>query len=158
MGSIFDAIAYLDWIDRVEGLISSFLNADWKGSSRRAGLAGVIAELGRTISGGNRWRIYVPRDCSWSGAEIERFLESYGVNIWDRGFLGKDIYFSVKERQADWAEYLLLRRGIPLSGQLFNPQNAIYAQQYAPGDQPPAWGDRRERSRGWLDRFFDLFE
>ena len=141
MNSWLDIIAYLNWIDRVEGVISSFLNADWRGATQRHGAAGLVGEFGRTIAGSNRWRIYVPRNCDWSGGEIEQFLTHYGVKVWGRGFAGEDIYFSVKERQANWAEYLLRRRGIPVSNRLFNAKNDLYAEQHAPGDQPPAWAD-----------------
>ena len=157
MPSILDAIASLNWIDRVEGLLSSFLNADWKGAVNRTGPAGIIGEVGRTVVGQNRWQIYVPRSSSWSGAEIERFLRHYGIKIWGRGFAGSSIYFSVKERQANWAEYLLLRRGIPIDGPLFNPQNAIYGAQHTPGDRPSAWADHEQRPRKGLDGFLDIF-
>jgi hypothetical protein len=157
MSNVTDAIASLNVIDRLEGIISSFLNADWKGASRDAGLAGILDELARTLTASNRWRIVVPRACEWSGAEIERYLAHYGIAIWGRGFAGDDIYFSVKERQANWAEYLLLRRGIPISGPLFNPQNAVYGQQHAPGDAPPAWADHKRQQRNWADRFLDFF-
>ena len=73
MGSITDFIASFNWIDRVEGVISTFINADWK-SARQSGAAGLAGEFGSSVTGQNRWRLEVPRDCGWSGAEIERFL------------------------------------------------------------------------------------
>lgn len=156
MSAIVDAIAALDMIDRIEGVVSGFLNADWRGAYSRGGAAGLVAELGRTATGSNRWRFSVPRDCEWNGAEVERFLRHYGVAVWDRGFDANDLHFSVKKRQANWAEYLLLRRGVPLSGPLFNAQNAVYGAHHAPGDRPPAWEDRSRR-RGIVDDLLDLF-
>jgi hypothetical protein len=154
MSTAIDVLARFDLIDRIEGVISNFLNADWKGAIGESGFAGIAAELARTLVGANRWRIYISREGDWSGREAERFLRRYGVVVWDRGFTGPDIYFSVKERQANWAEYLLLRRGIPVSGRLYDPKNTIYAQQHAPGDQPPAWADQQkpaESSHSMLD-------
>jgi hypothetical protein len=159
MSNWFDFLAAFDIIDRVEGIVSSFVHADWKRASRN-GPAGITAELGRTIAGANRWRIWVDRRSGWSGVEIERFLRKYGVAVWDRGFVGDNYYFSVKERQANWAEYLLLRRGIPITGPVFNQRNPTYGEQHAPGDAPPAWADGDnpppELPRSFVDRMSDL--
>ena len=141
MSSWLDIIAYLNWIDRVEGIISSFLNADWRGATHHHGGTGWSASLVAQSPAAIVGESTCPRDCDWSGGEIEQFLAHYGVKVWGRGFAGEDIYFSVKERQANWAEYLLRRRGIPVSNRLFNARNDLYAEQHAPGDQPPAWAD-----------------
>jgi hypothetical protein len=92
--------------------------------------------LARRLSGQRGWRIWVPRDCGWSGLEMEQLLDRYGVPVWDRGFTREHFVFRVKLRQANWAEYLLLRRGIPVVGQLFNPLNAEYGRRHAPGSEP----------------------
>jgi hypothetical protein len=158
MGNWTDFIALFDVIDRVEGVVSSFIHADWKGASSK-GPAGITSELGRTLTGANRWRIWVDRRAGWSGVEIERFLRKYGVVIWDRGFVGDSYFFCVKERQANWAEYLLLRRGIPITGSIYNQDNQLYGGQHAPGDAPPAWADgarpRPELPRSFVDRLSD---
>jgi hypothetical protein len=152
VGNWFDFLAVFDVIDRIEGIVSSFLYADWRNAYRRAGVAGVSGELARTFVGANRRKFWVPRDAGWSGVDIERFLRKYGVAIWDRGFVGNDYFFCVKERQANWAEYLLLRRGVPISGPLFNPDNAAHGERYAPGDAPPAWVDRGQRPEDPIDK------
>ncbi len=157
MSDLLDILASFDLLSRVEGFISTFIYADWKGAARNAGPAGIAGEFARSLVGANRWRFWVPRDAGWSGIEIERFLRRYGVVVWDRGFVGNDYYFSVKARQANWAEYLLLRRGIPITGSLFNPANRAYGEQRAPGDAPPAWADRDPKSRDVIDRLGDLF-
>jgi hypothetical protein len=158
MGNWFEFIAMFDVIDRIEGIVSSFTHADWKGAAKR-GPGAVSAELARTVTGANRWRIWVDRRAGWSGIEIERFLRKYGVAIWDRGFVGDNYYFCVKARQANWAEYLLLRRGIPITGPIYNENNPSYGQQHAPGDAPPAWADSdrvpAELPRSFIDRMSD---
>ncbi len=155
MSKLLEILASFDVLSRIEGFISSFLYADWKGAARTAGPVGIAGEFARSLTGANRWRFWVPRDAGWSGIEIERFLRKYGVVVWDRGFVGGDYYFSVKARQANWAEYLLLRRGIPISGSLYNPANRAYGEQHAPGDAPPAWADRGEQPRDALDKLGD---
>jgi hypothetical protein len=151
MANWFDFMVGVDLVNRVEGLIASFLYADWKGAIASNGPAGIATEILRTAVGANRHRFWVARDAGWSGDDIERFLRKYGVVIWDRGFIGDEYYFSVKERQANWAEYLLQRRGIPVFSHPFNARNAEYGQRYAPGDAPPAWADQGARSDGDRD-------
>lgn len=142
MTAWFDFIAGIDLFNRLEGLISSFVYADWKGASRSSGAAGIASEMLRTATGANKHRFWIARDAGWSGVDIENFLRKYGVVLWDRGFLGDEYFFCVKKRQANWAEYLLQRRGIPVHSDPFNAKNAEYGGRYAPGDQPPAWADR----------------
>jgi hypothetical protein len=156
MTNFLEVLASFDVISRIEGFISTFVYADWKGCARTSGPAGIAAEFGRSLAGSNRWKFWVPRDAGWSGIEIERYLRRYGIVVWDRGFVGNDYYFSVKQRQANWAEYLLLRRGIPITGSLFNPLNRNYGEQHAPGDAPPAWADRGQPRRDAIDRLGDL--
>lgn len=178
MTAWFDFIAGIDLINRLEGLISSFVYADWKGAARSGGASGVASELLRTATGVNKHRFWIARDAGWSGVDIENFLRKYGVVLWDRGFLGEEYFFCVKERQANWAEYLLQRRGIPVYSDPFNVKNAEYGRRHAPGDQPPAWADRGreppqlfqhptpeqralsnpvQEQRGVIDRLGDLF-
>ncbi len=153
MARLIDALMVLNMIDRLEAVVSSFLNADWKGASDSGGPPALLSELGRTVSGANRWQIHIPRRDNWSGAEAEKLLRHYGIRIWGRWFTHTTLCFFVKERQANWAEYLLLRRGISIVSPLYNPANAVYAQKYAPGDRPPAWADK---DRDALDRLADL--
>jgi hypothetical protein len=146
MADPLELLAHLDVISRVEGFVSGFLNADWHGALRRGGPLGLIDEFAASLTGRNAWRFYVPRDCGWSGIEMERLLKRHGVKIWDRGFTHDCLTFRVKLRQANWAEYLLRRRGIPVVSQPFNPLNDEYARRHAPGSEPPT-GRRRSRPR-----------
>lgn len=151
-----DILDLFNVVDRLEGFLSGLANADWQGARKASGAAGVVGELGNSLVGGNSWSFHVPREGNWSGASIESFLRHYGITIWGRRITSKHIIFSVKARQARWAEYLLLRRGIGLDGRLYDGDNAVYAQKYAPGDQPPAWADRDTQTDGGLDRLLDF--
>jgi hypothetical protein len=127
MADPIELLAHLNVIDRIEGLVSGFLNADWRSAAQRDGFVGLIGEFAVTLSGRNAWRFHVPRNCGWSGIEMERLLQRHGVKIWDRDFTHDCLTFRVKRRQANWAEYLLRRRGIPVVSPPFNPRNSEYA-------------------------------
>jgi hypothetical protein len=135
--SVLDILARLDVVDPLEGFLSTFRFADWNGAYRRAGFVCIAAEILASLAAINCWTIWVQRHAGWSGVEIEALLMRHGVRIWGRGFVGEQIYFRVKQRQARWAEYLLLRRGVPVTSNPHDPRNAKYAERYAPGDEPP---------------------
>ena len=140
--NLLDILAYFDLIDRFEGVISTFLNADWEGAYRRDGLNGILAEFAACLTSRNSPTIRVSRYSHWRGIDVERLLRRHGVKIWDRGIAGDDFYFCVKQRQVKWAEYLLLRAGVPVTSVLVEPRNFQYAQKYEPGSEPP---NRRTR-------------
>lgn len=107
------------------------------------------------------WEIRVSRDGDWSGTDVAGFLRHYGVDVWGGRTTSDHFIMYVKDRQANWAEYLLRRRGIPVESSVYNPNNLLYAQQHAPGDQPPAWadGDRsagKQQPSGLVDQMLDL--
>jgi hypothetical protein len=135
--NLLDVPAYFDLINRFEGVISTFLNADWQGAYQRDGASGVLVEFASCLTLSNAPKIRVYRYTHWRGIDVERLLRRHGVKIWDRGIAGDDLYFCVKQRQAKWAEYLLLRAGVPVTSALIDPRNRHYAEKYAPGSEPP---------------------
>jgi len=141
--NLFDLPAYFDFIDRIEGIVSTFLNADWAGAWRRRGAAGLLTEFIACLTAHNAPVIRVSRYSPWRGIDIERLLRRHGVKVWDRGIAGDDLYFCVKRRQARWAEYLLLRAGVPVTSALNEPRNRQYAQLYPPNSKPPQRSRRR---------------
>jgi hypothetical protein len=156
MADPLELLAHLNVIDRIEGFVSGFLNADWQGAYRRNGADGLIGEFAASLTGRNAWQFYVPRDCGWSGIEMERLLRRHGVKIWDRDFTRDCLTFRVKRRQANWAEYLLRRRGIPVVSRSFNPLNDEYARRHAPGSEPPTRRQRRKTPGSLLDELIEL--
>jgi len=156
MADLLELVAHLDAIDRIEGLVSSFLNADWQGAYQRDNVAGLAGEFAASLTGRNTWQFYVPRDCGWSGIEMERLLRRHGVKIWDRNFTRDCLMFRVKRRQANWAEYLLRRRGILVLSRPFNPLNDEYARRHAPGSEPPSRRQRLKTSGCLLDDLIAL--
>jgi len=140
---ILDIVSALDLLDRLEGVISSFINADWAGSRRRHGSTGTIVEVISTVTFHNAPTIRISRMCTWSGLAIEQLLFRHGVRVWDRGVTSQEIFFRVKRRQVKWAEYLLLRAGVPVVSVLVEPRNSDWAAGYAPGSEPPNWSANR---------------
>jgi len=144
-----DAVAMADWVDRVEGVLSSFRYADWAGAYERAGIRGLLVEFLRTLVGSNRYRIQFRRFAGFNGGQVERMLRHYGVRLWGRGFTpGPEgtLYFYVKRSQADWADYLLRRWGVPVVSPPPDPRNPQYVARHEVGSLPPAWADGGEPS------------
>jgi hypothetical protein len=143
-------------IDRVEGFVSSIFHYDRREASKGLPVVGHLVEIGKSAAGAGSWTFRVRQETGWTGGDAERLLNHYAVPVWGRRVTGDHYILSVPTRQANWAEYLILRRGMILDGPLFNPDNQRYAQKYAPGDQPPAWADRRREPRNVVDRLGDL--
>lgn len=157
MGSLIDSLAQLDLINRLDGLVSTFIHADWEGAYRRAGPVGIAGEFLASLTGQNAWTLMVPEEAGWTGLEVERLLTRHGVRIWGRGFMGGHLYFHVKRRQARWAEYLLWRAGISVLSRPFDPRNQRYAERRPRASEPPGGSDHTRLKKGLLDFIYDLF-
>jgi len=151
-----DFLDIFNLASRAEGLVSSILHFDKRKASSGPPVVGVARELALSATGLSSWTFRIRRDEGWTGGDVERLLNPYAIPIWCRRVTGQHFILSVPRRQANWAEYLILRRGMPLEGALFNPDNQRYAMKYAPGDQPPAWADRDRAQRGFFERLNDL--
>lgn len=124
--------------------------------------------LGRVRKRGGR-RFEIDRRCGMTGAEVERYLKQYSVNVFGRGFNAETadkpptLYFSVGPKQARWTEYLLARHGVPVVSPTVDPQGAARAQSLNQHGTPTPtpWsssnGRRRKRS-GLLDRVLSLLD
>lgn len=156
---LLDLIAKLDIIDRIEGWVSTFLNADWKGAKKQ-GAWGVASEVGRCAVRSNTHLIETGR-CGWNGPQMKRYLEHYGVKIFDRGCTRQGLCFRVKARQARWTEHLLWRVGIPVLNAPADP-NAHLAWYKYQGQRPTPWqGQAPERQTpidGVLDRISKMVD
>lgn len=154
MFDLLDIARYFDPIDRFEGAISTFLNADWSGAMRRQGPAGLLTEFMACLTSHNAPTIRISRKTSPPGIDIERLLNRYGVKVWDRGASGAELYFCVKRRQVKWAEYVLLRAGIPVTSSPAEPRNSEWAAQYS---DPPPQNRKRLASKHPQKRAFLTF-
>lgn len=137
---IYDTVLGMDYIDRIEGVISTFINADWRKAYKKRGVVGILTELVSCIVSHNAPTIRVRRG-SHSGIEIERLLEKFGVRLWDRGATSHELYFCVKRRQVKWAEYVLLSHHIPITSVLRESRNTGWVASRA--EQLVAWKDKQ---------------
>lgn len=118
----------LNWINRFEGLLSAARYQDT----------------------GHRFKIYrirkIPpktRCKPHSLNDVRELLGKYKIPCYGLTHDATYMYFSVKKRQARWAEYVMLRAGIgeQLCQRTKETRNEGWAAQYqAP---PPAWRDKR---------------
>jgi hypothetical protein len=147
MPGFLDLIDAVNLFARVEAIVGALVH-----NTRRSPKVSGIAALP------SAHEIRVSRIGEWSGTDVERFLRRYGVDVWGGRTTTDHFIMYVKERQANWAEYLLRRRGIPIESPVYNPRNLIYAQMHAPGDQPPAWADGdHPKPQNAIERALDLF-
>lgn len=92
------------------------------------------------VDGGTR-EIHVDR---WhtTGGQAERILKRVAIPIAGRRITDREAIFLVRERQAAWAEYNLLRAGAALGPGhvMIDPDNVRRAGQY--NEAVPAWARR----------------
>jgi hypothetical protein len=135
---LLELVAHFDIISRIGGWVSTFLRADWKRARERGLLAGVAAEAGHCLTRSNAPLIHFVRNAGWTGIEVERLLKQYGVPVFDRNFTGETLCFRVPLRQANWADYLLRRAGVPVVTMPISPSNISVWEHYQ-GEMPPLW-------------------
>jgi len=83
----------------------------------------------RALIGLDTWTFYVDDNSGWRGIEIEQLLADHGVHIGSRGFAFGDMFFNIKLDQAEWAENLMLRAGIPMKYGLYSTRNERHRSQ-----------------------------
>jgi hypothetical protein len=98
---------------------ASLRHADWDEAASRGPLA-LLAEFFRALMGLSAWPFFVPIESEWHPSTIRSILDAHGIESWGWGKHGGEFFFQVKLRQANWAQYLLLQRGVPISGQLLD--------------------------------------
>jgi len=102
-------------------LAESLWRADWKAAFQRDGVPGMCAEALSSLSGANSYPFFVPMNSEWSGQSIQHLLAQKGVKMWGWAFANGLLFFHVKRSQAAWAQYVMLRAGVPLQGPLPAP-------------------------------------
>jgi hypothetical protein len=123
-------------------LWGSLENADWQEAGARGHFA-LVAEFFRALAGLSAWPFFVPAESGWRSATIRPILELHGIESWGWGRHGDEIIFQVKLSQANWAQYLLKRNGVPVTGQLLDEEErsayrpvAQRSQHRTPGALP----------------------
>lgn len=93
----------------------------------------------------------------FSGTSVEMLLRQYGIRVWGRELYRPDERaFLVKESQAQWAEYIMCRAGVPLTCDLIDPRNADYGENHEPGTMPLPWTEDGIGPHSIIDHIVDM--
>lgn len=132
---VFEALSIFDWVTPLIGFAQDIINDP-------------------TPLQTNSWTFFIPYDAAlaagWNAIQIEDFLNQYGVKNWGSQITGGELFFSVQLEKAQWAEYLLLRQGIPINPKYLGaprPKAGALATTTT-----PAGRQHKPGLLGWLDR------
>jgi hypothetical protein len=70
--------------------------------------------IAQDVAAGSSHTFVIPQECGWTGREIISLLNRNGVQSWGHMIVSGMIMITVRQTQADWAQYLLDRAGIPV--------------------------------------------
>ncbi len=100
MRKLFEIFSIFDWITPSIGFLEDIINDP-------------------TLLQSNTWTFFVPYDqaikSGWNAFDVEDLMKQHGIKMWGSQITGGEFFFSVKLEQAQWAEYLLLRYGVPVN-------------------------------------------
>lgn len=102
MLGIFKFLTLFDWITPTIGFAENLINDP-------------------TLLQSNSWTFFIPYDLSlatgWNANDIKALLKKHGIHSWGGQYTypNGNYFFNVKLEQAQWAEYLLLKHGVPLN-------------------------------------------
>ena len=74
------------------------------------------------------WAFFVPLESAWTGAELKALLRRHGIRMWGLMACRGEIFFLVSRDQAEWAEYVLLRHGVPLNHRVLSRRKVKHTQ------------------------------
>lgn len=101
MRGVLEFFSMFDWISPTIGLIEDIANDP-------------------TFLQKNSWTFFVPFDemleNGWSAWNVERLMNEHNIKHWGGMITNGEFYFTVKLERAQWAEYILLKNNIPLTG------------------------------------------
>ncbi|MCD6291808.1 MAG: hypothetical protein J7M34_15030 [Anaerolineae bacterium] len=122
---MLDAVeTWIGWLDRIIDRLGNFGSTSATTVNRQKhARKSLWHRIWSWIWATDSWTFYIPYDAGWTGAEIEAILREKGIEISGRGIANNDIFFNVKKEQAEWAEYLMLKAGIPLEYGLYSTRN-----------------------------------
>ena len=100
MKEFFELLSIMDWITPAKGFVEDIINDP-------------------TLLQSNSWTFFIPYDQSlesgWNARGVQKLMKQHGIKTWGSQITGGEFFFSVKQEQAQWAEYLLNQNSIPLS-------------------------------------------
>jgi hypothetical protein len=99
MKSFFDFLSYFDWISPTATLLEDIFEGGFFSM--------------------DIWTFFIPfneaKNLGWYPFQIRELLAGYGIKSWGDLIDGDELSFNVKLEQAQWAEYVLLRYGVPVN-------------------------------------------
>ena len=132
MWKFFEILSIFDWITPLVGLCEDFVNDP-------------------TPLQSNSWTFFIPYRESvsngWNAFDIEDLMRRHGIKAWGGQITNGEFFFSVKLDQAQWAEYLLIRHGVPI--------NERYLGAPRPKEKSGMVHRSKKSEKGSL--FYDLF-
>lgn len=136
MKGVLQFLSNLYWLSLPETVAETLWHSDWKGAYRRSGVIGLLHEAGRGLLGTNSWPFFIGMDSRWAGAEVERLLDQYGIQMWGQGFHGDEFYFRVRRDKAGWAQHVMSQAGVPLQHGLIAERSAKPSTAGRPSQRP----------------------
>ena len=99
----------------------------------------------QTAVGANTEPFFIPCDSEWRIDDVQALLRQHGIKLWGVGYFNNELFFRGKKRQAHWAQYGLLRAGVPLLDGMLDGSRAIPglsqpAEPEAPGNHDVVGG------------------
>lgn len=121
---MFDSLdSWLDELDQTVDKWAGLAPRPSSGTPSKVDCDPSLTGIFRSLLGLDSWTFYVPFDGPWTGAQIEGLLKDHGIKMSGNDVAGDDLFFSVKLDQAEWAEYVLLRAGVPLKYGFYSDRN-----------------------------------
>lgn len=130
----YDALGMFNLIDWLEGLVRGVAYGDV--SPHRITLPHPDSDWWEQNEGTTQ---------RWFLNDVRQLLDGYHVTTYWHGFNDLHIWTHVKQEQARWAEYLLIRAGAPVLMDTVDGRNQQWASNPAHGGQMPARWDEREQ-------------
>ena len=98
----------------IDKLLEIGVNADW---------ISPLLSMIQDVANGPHHDFLVDWNTGWSANEIKRLLKKHGIKSWGVMVRHETIMFTVRKKQAKWAQYILQRNGIPIIGGLLPVEN-----------------------------------
>lgn len=122
----------------------SIIRHAWRREDRRRTAPPAPVELMNSIARTNIFPFFVHADSGWTHADIDRLLAQYGINIFGNYRFGKDLVFYVRVGQANFAQWLMERAGVPLKHRVLDgrvgKRRRKLSYRKKPPKQPPLNG------------------